>query len=136
MNKKLIDKAIISMDKAYAPYSHFKVGAAVLTASGKIYTGSNIENSSYGASVCAERVAIFKAVADGEMEIVEIAVATETEEPSSPCGICRQVMAEFARNAKIYLVNRKRKVIETSFKELLPLAFTIENLKSANKGKK
>jgi cytidine deaminase len=136
MNKKLIDKAIISMDKAYAPYSHFKVGAAVLTASGKIYTGSNIENSSYGASVCAERVAIFKAVADGEMEIIEIAVATETEEPSSPCGICRQVMAEFARNAKIYLVNRKRRVIETSFKELLPLAFTIENLKSINKEKK
>ncbi len=136
MNKKLIDKAIISMDKAYAPYSHFKVGAAVLTASGKIYTGSNIENSSYGASVCAERVAIFKAVADGEMEIIEIAVATETEEPSSPCGICRQVMAEFARNAKIYLVNRKRRVIETSFKELLPLAFTIENLKNINKEKK
>ncbi len=136
MNKKLIDKAIISMDKAYAPYSHFKVGAAVLTASGKIYTGSNIENSSYGASVCAERVAMFKAVADGEMEIIEIAVATETEEPSSPCGICRQVMAEFAKNAKIYLVNRKRRVIETSFKEMLPLAFTIENLKSVNKEKK
>lgn len=129
MKQKLIKLALDSMEKAYAPYSGFKVGAAVLTSSGKIYTGVNIENASYGATVCAERVAIFKAVSEGEKEIVEIAIASETEEPAAPCGICRQVMSEFATNAKIFLVGKRGKVIETTFKKIMPMAFTGRDLK-------
>lgn len=128
MNEMLVKLAVSSLKKAYAPYSKFRVGAAVLTKSGKIFTGVNIENASYGATVCAERVAIFKAVSEGETEIVEIAVASETDNPAAPCGICRQVMAEFASNAKIYLVGRKGKIFETTLKEILPFAFTKEEL--------
>ncbi|MGB9695409.1 MAG: cytidine deaminase [Caldisericaceae bacterium] len=128
MKEKLIEEATKAMEHAYVPYSNFRVGAAVLMKSGKIYTGANIENSSYGATVCAERVAIFKAISEGETEIEEIAVVTETETPSSPCGICRQVIAEFSDNAKIILANTKGKVIETSLSELLPMAFTKKDL--------
>ncbi len=128
MNDNLVKMAKEALANAYAPYSKFKVGAAILTASGKIYTGVNIENASYGATVCAERVAIFKAVSDGEREIVEIAVASNAENPAAPCGICRQVMAEFALNAKIYIAGRKGKVVETTVKEILPFAFTAKDL--------
>jgi cytidine deaminase len=129
MKEILIEEAKKAMQNAYVPYSNFMVGAAVLMKSGKVYTGANIENSSYGATVCAERVAIFKAISEGETEIKEIAVVTETETPSSPCGICRQVIAEFCDDAIIFLANTKGNVIETSLKELLPMAFTKKNLK-------
>jgi len=98
---EVIKQAIEAMENAYAPYSKFKVGAALLTKSGKIYTGCNIENSSYGASVCAERVAIFKAVSEGEHDFELLVVATKTEEPSPPCGICRQVISEFSNDLPI-----------------------------------
>jgi len=129
MKEILIEEAKKAMQNAYVPYSNFMVGAAVLMKSGKIYTGANIENSSYGATVCAERVAIFKAISEGETEIKEIAVVTETETPSSPCGICRQVIAEFCDDAIIFLANTNGNVIETSLKELLPVAFTKKNLR-------
>lgn len=126
----LIKEAFNAMEFAYVPYSHFKVGAALLTKSGKVFTGCNIENSSYGATVCAERVAIFKAVSSGEKDFDTIVIATNTSEPSPPCGICRQVMSEFSSELKIILVNNKGKIIETNLKELLPLSFTKDNLKN------
>ncbi|MEF3244710.1 MAG: cytidine deaminase [Caldisericaceae bacterium] len=126
----LIKEAFNAMDFAYVPYSQFKVGAALLTKSGKVFTGCNIENSSYGATVCAERVAIFKAVSSGEKDFDTIVIATNTNEPSPPCGICRQVMSEFSSELKIVLVNNKGKIIETNLKELLPLSFTKDNLKN------
>ena len=129
--EELIDKAIKAMKNAYAPYSKFRVGAALLTRSGKIYTGCNVENVSYGASVCAERVAIFKAVSDGERNFEMLVVATETEEPTPLCGICRQVVCEFSNDLPILLVSEKGKIVETNIKELLPLAFTKDKL---NKG--
>ena len=132
-DKELIEKAVKEMKQAYAPYSKFGVGAALLTKSGKVFTGFNIENSSYGASVCAERVAIFKAVSEGEKEFDTLVVATGTDEPSSPCGICRQVISEFSDNLRILLVNDKGKVIETSIDKLLPLAFTKDKLEEGNR---
>ncbi len=129
MNKeKLIELARIARENAYAPYSHFKVGTALLTKNGKVFTGCNIENSSFGASMCAERVAVFKAVSEGEREFETIALVTNTEEPAMPCGICRQVLSEFAPNIKIYAANLTGTVKETSLKELLPYAFTKEDL--------
>lgn len=129
MNRnELIQAAIEAMGKAYAPYSKFKVGAALLTKSGKVYTGCNIENSSYGASVCAERVAIFKAVSEGEYEFDVLVVATKTNEPSPPCGICRQVISEFSTDLPILLVNEKGRIIETNIKELLPFPFEKQKL--------
>ena len=125
---EVINKAIEAMENAYAPYSKFKVGAALLTKSGKIYTGCNIENSSYGASVCAERVAIFKAVSEGEHDFELLVVATKTEEPSPPCGICRQVISEFSNDLPIMLVNDKGSIIETNINKLLPFPFLKERL--------
>ncbi len=130
MKDVLISEAKKALKNAYAPYSYFKVGAAVLMKSGKIYTGTNVENASYGATVCAERVAIFKAISEGESEILEIAVVTETEEPSPPCGICRQVIAEFSDDAFVFLANTKGDIIETSLSKLLPMAFTKKDLKN------
>ncbi len=134
MNKeKLIDMAKKAMANAYAPYSHFKVGAALLTKNGKVFTGCNVENSSYGASMCAERVAVFKAVSEGEQEFSAIAVVTDTEDPAMPCGMCRQVLSEFATDLKVYAANLDGKVKETTLKELLPYAFTKEDLNGGEK---
>lgn len=128
MKTELIEAAKKAREKAYAPYSKFKVGAAILTKSRKVYTGANIENSSYGASVCAERVAVFDAINSGETEIVELAVVTDKNEPVMPCGICRQVLTEFSKNLKIYAANLNGKVIETTLAKILPMAFTREDL--------
>ena len=97
MISELIEKALEAREKAYAPYSKFKVGAAVLTAGGKIYTGCNVENASYPVGICAERVAISKAVADGETEFIVIAIVGSGENYCMPCGMCRQFMAEFCK---------------------------------------
>jgi cytidine deaminase len=96
----MIAAAIDQRKNAYAPYSNYAVGAAVLGGSGKVYMGSNVENASYGLTVCAERVAILKAVSEGEREIEAVAVCAGEHEPSSPCGACLQVMAEFAPKGK------------------------------------
>ena len=108
--------------RAYAPYSHFPVGAAVLTAEGKIYTGCNIENVSYGLTTCAERTAIFTAVAAGEQELQAVAVVANTPAPTAPCGACRQVMAEFGIQT-IVMANTKGDSQVASLKELLPYSF-------------
>ena len=130
MKKELIEEAKKAREKAYAPYSNFKVGAAVLTKNGKIFTGVNIENSSFGASVCAERVAVFNAINAGESKIVEVAVVTDKKDPAMPCGICRQVLKEFSKNLKIYAANLEGKIIETTLDKILPMAFTREDLEN------
>lgn len=108
--------------RAYAPYSHFPVGAAVQTVGGKIYSGCNIENASFGLTNCAERTAIFTAVAAGEQELQAIAVVANTPEPVAPCGACRQVMAEFGIQT-IIMANTKGDSHVASLKDLLPYSF-------------
>ncbi|MFZ8839048.1 MAG: cytidine deaminase [Pyrobaculum sp.] len=125
----LIEKAKAAIDNAYAPYSKFKVAAVVETKSGKVYTGVNVENASYGLTMCAERVAVFKAVSEGDRDIEAVVVYTDTEEPTPPCGACRQVIAEFNPEALIVMASRK-KVVTAKLSELLPHAFTGRILRS------
>ena len=124
MDKELLQAALDARLKAYAPYSKFLVGAAVRAESGKIYTGCNIENASYGLTVCAERNALFKAVGAGERKFTALCVVGDTEEPISPCGACRQVMAEF-KVPCIILANLNGKIVEYTLDELLPLSFSL-----------
>ena len=121
--KILLKTAKRIIENSYSPYSGFKVAAALRTKSGKIYHGVNIENASYGLTICAERVAIFKAVSEGNRDIEELLVYTETDSPVPPCGACLQVMAEFNPQMKIYLAYR-RGVKEYNLKDLLPHQFT------------
>lgn len=123
-DQELIQKAIEGRQHSYSPYSHFAVGAAVLTKQGKVYTGCNIENGSYGITNCAERTAIFKAVSDGERELAAIAVVADTEGPCSPCGACRQVIAEF-KIQRILMANLKGAVKIVNLEELLPFHFEL-----------
>ncbi len=118
----LIEKAKEVSRKAYAPYSNYKVGAALLTESGKVYTGCNIENSSYGLTNCAERTAVFKAVSEGEMKFEEMVIYADSPNLPTPCGACRQVLSEFGPKLKITIISNKEQLI-TSISELLPLGF-------------
>jgi cytidine deaminase len=123
----LIEAGLRARKRAYAPYSKYFVGAALLTASGKIYEGLNIENASYGATVCAERVAIFNAVSAGERKFLAMSVVGE--EGGTPCGLCRQVLAEFGLDIVLLLVNRDGKLVrETTVGEVFPDAFTPDKL--------
>lgn len=124
-DRKLLEQAAAARRQAYAPYSHYHVGAAALTADGEIYTGANVENASYGLSVCAERAAIFKAVFEGHREIDTVAVVTDDGAP--PCGACRQVMAEFGVKRVVVGSPRGRARVRT-LKQLLPDAFTPDRL--------
>ncbi|MCK8058109.1 MULTISPECIES: cytidine deaminase [unclassified Fusibacter] len=125
--RKLLDMAIETTKLAYAPYSKVQVGAALLGKSGKVYTGVNVENVSFGATNCAERTAIFKAVSEGELEFTAIAVASSLDHPITPCGICRQVIAEFGSNIEIILGDEKDYTVH-KVTELLPLGFFKEEL--------
>lgn len=122
---KLVDASKAAMESAYAPYSNFKVGAVVQGGSGKVYSGCNVENASYGLSVCAERVAIFKAVSEGEKEIRAIVIANSSGKPAFPCGACRQVMAEFAGDEMEILLVSDEGVEKHTLGELLPNAFRL-----------
>ncbi|MBQ3113793.1 MAG: cytidine deaminase [Phascolarctobacterium sp.] len=124
MKQELLNAALSARERAYAPYSKFLVGAAVLAKSGKIYTGCNIENASYGLTVCAERNALFSAVGAGEREFTALCVVGDTEAPISPCGACRQVMAEF-KVSRIILANLRGDVKEYTLEELLPYGFSL-----------
>ena len=126
---ELIDAASDARVNAYAPYSEFKVGAAVATEDGKIYVGCNVESASYGLTVCAERVAIWKGISRGEKRFCRIAVVVDTEELTPPCGVCRQIIWEFCGDVPVILsnLNGKRETVQMS--ELLPRAFDSKFLK-------
>ncbi len=132
--EELLKASITAMEKAYVPYSKFPVGAALLTKSGEVILGCNIENASFGLTNCAERTAVFKAVSEGIKDFTAIAIAGDTVGPISPCGACRQVLVEFCEpNMPVYLTNLKGNVTETTVSELLPGAFTTEDLNYAGK---
>jgi cytidine deaminase len=126
---RLIEKAKEARKKAYASYSNFLVGAAVIGGSGKIFTGCNIENSSFGLTICAERVALFKAVSEGEKEVKILALVTDTQTPVWPCGACRQVLAEFDRELLIVSSNLKGQKEEKKLSEIFPEAFDKRSMK-------
>lgn len=132
--KKLVELAKKAREYAYAPYSRFKVGAALLTRNGKVYTGCNVENASFGAANCAERTAFFKAVSEGEHSFSAIAIVgasaeNETKETCAPCGICRQVMREFCDgDFKIFLEDGNGGITDYTLAKLLPESFGPENL--------
>jgi cytidine deaminase len=122
LRNKLIQEAIAARAWAYAPYSHYPVGAAVLAGSGRIYSGVNVENAAYPTTMCAERVAIFSAVSQGEREFEAIAVVTSNG--GMPCGSCRQVMAEFGLETVVYIADQEGNLFqETTVDQLLPAAF-------------
>ncbi|NTU78681.1 MAG: cytidine deaminase [Chloroflexales bacterium] len=127
----LVAAAFTACDLAYAPYSRFQVGAAALTASGRIFRGGNIENAAYPMTVCAERVALFSAYAAGEREIIALAVVTPTDEVASPCGACRQVLLELAPNCQVILLNKAGRQQRTTPRDLLPHGFGPTQLEEA-----
>lgn len=130
--RELMQEAIKARELAYVPYSKFQVGAALLTKTGQVYTGCNIENAAYGPTNCAERTAIFKAVSEGMLEFVALAVVADTEQPVTPCGVCRQVMAEFFDpQTPVYLGNLRGEIASTTLAQLLPGAFTKQELSKA-----
>lgn len=123
---ELIASATAARERAYAPYSNFKVGAALLGKSGRVYTGCNVENAAYGPSMCAERTAVFKAVSEGEREFEAIAVVTGNG--VSPCGTCRQVMMEFAPDMTVVISDTRGNARATTVRDLLPDGFTPDQL--------
>jgi cytidine deaminase len=125
--KELIDTAVQARLKAYAPYSEYKVGAAILSKGGECYSGCNIENAVYPVTICAERVAVFKAIYEGDMEFEAIAVVTSNG--GSPCGSCRQVLAEFGLDTRVLIANEQGQLVnEMSVGDLLPEAFGHQDL--------
>ena len=129
--KKLIETAFEMRERAYVPYSKFNVGASILVDDSKIFGGCNVENASFGATNCAERTAIFKAVSEGYKELFAVCVIGSSEDYSFPCGICRQVISEFAHdeNMPVIIAQSKEKYIIHKLSEVLPLSFTQKNLK-------
>lgn len=124
---KLVRAAAAERKRAVAPYSHFKVGAALLTNSGKVIGGANVESASYGLTCCAERVALFKALTAGVKEFVAVAVVARCESGPMPCGACRQLLAEYAPDAAVFVADSRAldKIREFQVRDLLPLAFTL-----------
>lgn len=122
-DSELIECARQAQQNAYAPYSKFQVGAALLSKDDKIYPGCNIENASFGATNCAERTAVFTAVCDGAREFKKIVIIANSEDPVMPCGICRQVLFEFAPNLEIISVGTKGSSIRTNLSEIFPKGF-------------
>jgi cytidine deaminase len=127
--RRLITAARHAAGRAYAPYSGFPVGAAVLTAQGKIFSGCNVENASYGLCNCAERTAIFSAVAAGHQRITCVAVYTPTDKPTAPCGACRQVIFEFGPTSRVISICDGKERIDVPIGDLLPRAFGPADLK-------
>ena len=124
----LRERAFAAMERAYAPYSNFRVGAALLGSDGSIWDGCNVENASFPAGICAERSAVSAAVAHGVQQFDAIAIATEAQEPTPPCGICRQVLEEFAPQMVVMSITREGKSARWTLGELLPRAFTPHSL--------
>lgn len=134
LREELIQAAIEARSRAYAPYSNYPVGAALLTSDGKIFTGVNIENAAYPTTMCAERVAVFKAVSEGECEFVAIAVVTSNG--GSPCGSCRQVLVEFGLETRVLIADAQGRLVQdVELAELLPGAFRPEHLVDDSRGR-
>ena len=121
--KKLIRAAMKARERAHAPYSRFKVGAALEAEGGRVFTGCNVENASFGATCCAERTALFKAVSEGARAIRKIAVVADMPEPCPPCGICRQALYEFSPDLEVVMANTRGKALVMKLSELLPVGF-------------
>ncbi len=129
-NLELIQVAATARENAHTPFSHFKVGAALLTADDEIITGCNVENASYGLTMCAERVAIFKAISEGERKFVKICVVADTETLTPPCGACRQIIWEFCGDVEVLMANLQGETATLQMSELLPKAFDASFLNS------
>lgn len=125
INANLVSMAIEAMSNSYSPYSGFKVGAALLTSSGRIFTGCNVENASYGGTICAERCAAVKAVSEGELSFKKIAIVSSSGEYTYPCGICLQFLSEFMEKGVIVLFDEREGIKEISFDKLFPNAFKL-----------
>ena len=125
---KLLDAALAARQNAHAPFSKFQVGAAIETADGRIFTGCNVENATYGLTVCAERVAVFKAISEGARKFTRIAVAADTDVLTPPCGACRQILWEFCGDIPIILVNPRGKTETYQLKDLFPKPFDVSFL--------
>jgi cytidine deaminase len=123
----LIKLARDAREKAHAPYSNFKVGAALLAKDGQVFTGCNIENASYGDAICAEKVAVIKAISEGVSNFSKLVVFTDAEKPSSPCGSCRQILFEFNPELLVIMANSKGDKVEMKINELLPYAFSLKH---------
>ena len=119
----LIEAALEVRKNAHAPFSHFQVGAAIEDSDGRIHTGCNVENATYGLTICAERVAMFKALSEGHRAFTRIAIVADTETPTPPCGACRQILWEFGGNLEIQLANLKTTTGTHRLQDLLPLPF-------------
>ena len=127
--KELINQALIARETAYAPFSKFRVGAILLATNNKRFTGGNIEISSYGLTICAERVAIFKAISEGENKFKSIFIASDSEKVTPPCGACRQVLWELAGDIKVFMINCHGEFQSKFMRELLPDGFDSSYLK-------
>jgi cytidine deaminase len=125
-DKELIEDAKKAQENAYAPYSNFMVGAALLSADGRVFTGVNVENASYGLTICAERTAVFKAVSDGAEKFAKIAIVSSSSPPAAPCGACRQVLNEFSPNLQVICANHKNEIKRFELSQLLPESFNLE----------
>lgn len=121
--EQLVECALGARENAYAPYSNFKVGAALLASNGRVFTGCNVENATYGLTVCAERVALWKAISEGEREFTRIAVVTASNRPASPCGACRQLLWEFCGDIEVILANTRGLKEARRLAELFPHPF-------------
>ena len=130
--KALVDEAFLARERAYVPYSHFRVGAALLTKQGRVYRGCNIENASYTPTNCAERTAVAKAVSEGHTDFVRIVVAGRSEDHCVPCGVCRQVLREFAPEMEVICLNGKGEELAMPLSALLPHSFGPEFLRHEN----
>ncbi|SMP39443.1 cytidine deaminase [Anoxynatronum buryatiense] len=133
-HQDLIQIALEVRENAYVPYSHFKVGAALLGVSGKVYTGCNVECASYGGTNCAERTAIFKAVSEGERRFKTIAVVGDPNAYTFPCGICRQVMVEFGKELEIIVAKTPEDYRVYTMNDILPHSFTPDDLENSREG--
>jgi cytidine deaminase len=120
---KLVEAAVTARENAHAPFSKFKVGAAIEDQTGRIFTGCNIENATFGLTICAERVAVFKAISEGARKFTRVAVAADTDVLTPPCGACRQILWEFCGNVELILVNLQGKTESFRLKDLLPRPF-------------